>query len=161
MNTSTANRSLTAILIGGGIAATLDIIYAIVRNAGYGMSPLQVLQSVASGWMGKDALTSGVTGGIIGLVSHYGILLVAAALYLAASRRFPILRSRAIVCGAIFGVLVYLFMNFVVLPLSAFPFDFPYPLSRLLEGFVSHAAFVGLPIALAIRRFSAPTAAGA
>lgn len=148
------NRSIAGVLVGGGIAATLDIIYAIVRNAGYGMSPLRVLQSVASGWTGDDAFTSGVSGGILGLVSHFGILLVAAALYLAASRRFPILRTRAIACGALFGVLVYLFMNFVVLPLSAFPFDLTYPLSRLLEGFVSHAVLVGLPIALAIRRYS-------
>jgi uncharacterized membrane protein YagU involved in acid resistance len=154
MSTATINRSLTGVLLGGGTAATLDIIYAIVRNGGYGKSPLWVLQSVASGWTGNDAFTSGIYGGILGLVSHYGVLLVAAAIYLVASRSFPILRSRAIACGALFGVLIYLFMNFVVLPLSAFPFDFPYPLPRLLEGFVSHAILVGLPIALAIRRYS-------
>ncbi len=142
-----------AVLVGGGIAATLDIIYAIVRNGGYGKSPLWVLQSVASGWMGEGAFASGTTGGIVGLVSHYGTVFVAAAVYLVASRSFPILRSRAMACGAIFGVLVYLFMNFVVLPLSAFPFDFPYPLARLLEGFVSHALFVGLPIAWAVRKY--------
>jgi hypothetical protein len=154
MNNSTINRSLTGILVGGGIAATLDIIYAIVRNGGYGKSPLWVLQSVASGWMGEGAFTSGITGGIVGLLSHYGIVFVAAAIYLAASRHLPVLRSRAMACGAIFGVLVYLFMNFVVLPLSAFPFDFPYPLARLLEGFLSHAIFVGLPIAWAIRKYA-------
>jgi hypothetical protein len=156
MNTSAINRPLTAVLLGGGIAATLDIIYAIVRNGGYGRSPLWVLQSVASGWMGNDAFASGVSGGIIGLLSHYGILLVAAAIYLVASRSIPILRSRAIACGALFGVLVYLFMNFVVLPLSAFPFDLSYPPLRLLEGFVSHAFLVGLPIAFAISRSSRP-----
>ena len=143
-----------AILVGGGIAATLDIIYAIVRNGGYGKSPLWVLQSVASGWMGEGAFTSGITGGLVGLLSHYGIVFVAATVYLVASRSFPILGSRAMACGAIFGVLVYLFMNFVVLPLSAFPFDFPYPLARLLEGFVSHALFVGLPIAWAVRKYA-------
>ncbi len=153
VNTSTMNRSITAVLVGGGIAATLDIIYAIVRHAGYGRSPLWVLQSVASGWMGEAAFTSGIGGGVIGLLSHYGILFVAAAIYLVASRSFPILRSRAIACGAVFGVLVYLFMNFVVLPLSAFPYDLTYPLPRLLEGFVSHAALAGLPIALATRKF--------
>lgn len=143
-----------AILAGGGLAATLDIIYAIVRNGGYGKSPLWVLQSVASGWMGEGAFQRGITGGIIGLLSHYGILFVAAAIYLVASRSLPVLRSRAIACGAIFGVLAYLFMNFVVLPLSAFPFDFPYPLARLLEGFVSHALLVGLPIAWAVRKYA-------
>lgn len=154
VHAKTTSRPQMAILFGGGIAATLDIIYAIVRNGGYGKSPLWVLQSVASGWMGEDAFASGIAGGIVGLLSHYGILFVAAAVYLVASRSFTILKSRAMACGAIFGVLVYLFMNFVVLPLSAFPFDFPYPLSRLLEGFVSHAFFVGLPIAWAVRKYA-------
>jgi uncharacterized membrane protein YagU involved in acid resistance len=145
---------LLAVIVGGGVAATLDIIYAILRNAGYGMSPLQVLQSVASGWLGDAAFTSGVPGGMLGLVSHYGILFVAAAIYLAASKRLPILQTRAVVCGALFGVLVYLFMNFVVMPLSAFPYKLSYTPLRLLEGFVSHGIFVGLPIALAVRTFA-------
>jgi hypothetical protein len=150
------NRPVAGVLLGGSIAATLDIVYAILRNGGHGRTPLWVLQSVASGWLGEDAFSSGVPGGVIGLVSHYGILLVAAAVYLAASRRLPVLQSQAVACGALFGVLVYLFMNFVVLPLSAFPYSLSYPPLRLLEGFVSHAALVGIPIALVIRRFERP-----
>ena len=142
--------------MGGGAAATFDIVYAILRNGQYGRSPLWVLQSVASGWLGSDAFESGTTGGLIGLVSHYGILLVAAALYWAASRGFPVLRSRAVACGAVFGVAVYLFMNFVVLPLSAFPYNLSYTALRLLEGFASHAVFVGIPIAVTLRSFSRP-----
>ena len=49
------------------------------------------------------------------------------------------------------GVLVYLFMNFVVIPLSMFPLKLLYPPLRLLQGFASHAVFAGIPIALAIR----------
>ena len=145
-------RPLTAVLIGGGIAATFDIVYAILRNGQFGKSPLWVLQSVASGWLGEGAFTSGVPGGILGLLSHYGILFVAAALYYVASKRIGILKSQALACGAVFGVAVYLFMNFVIMPLSAFPYTLTYPPLRLLEGFASHAAFVGIPIALAIRR---------
>jgi hypothetical protein len=150
------NRSLTSVLLGGSVAATLDIVYAILRSAPNGRTPLWVLQSVASGWMGPDAFTSGVPGGLIGLGSHYGILLVAAAVYLAASRRLPILLSQAVACGALFGVLVYLFMNFAVLPLSAFPYTLSYTPLRLLEGFVSHGVLVGIPIALVIRRSQRP-----
>ena len=91
---------------------------------------------------------------VLGLLSHYGILFVAAALYLAASRRFPLLRHRAVICGLVFGVGVYLFMNFVVVPLSAVPFEFSYTPSKLAQGFLSHSVLVGLPIALAIRRYS-------
>lgn len=144
-------HSVVGVLFGGGIAATLDLVYAILRNGGHGKTALWTLQSVASGWLGPGAFESGWSGGIIGLASHYGILLVAAALYYAASRGVPVLRSQAWVSGAVFGVLVYLFMNFVLLPLSAFPYQLSYPPLRLLEGFASHALLVGIPIALAIR----------
>lgn len=154
MQVPATQRPIVGILLGGGVAATFDIVYAIVRSGQHGRTPLWVLQSVASGWLGPDAFTSGLFGGVVGLVSHYGILLVGATVYFVASSRLPVLRSQALGCGALFGVLVYLFMNFVVLPLSAFPFKLAYPPLRLLEGFASHAVFVGIPIALAIRRFS-------
>ena len=140
-----------AVLLGGGTAATIDIIYAFVRNAGFGKTPIWVLQSVASGFMGLGAFESGISGALLGLVSHYSILFVAACIYLQTTNRVPVLRTQALACGAVFGVLVYLFMNFVVLPLSAFPFTLSYTPMRLLEGFASHAVFVGIPIALAIR----------
>lgn len=159
MQTTTTQppHPVTAVLLGGGIAATLDIVYACISNAQYGKTPLWVLQSVATGWLGKDAFASGVTGGTIGLVSHYSILFVAAAVYWMASNRFPMLRKHAIACGALFGALVYLFMNFVVLPLSAFPYKLSHPPIRLMEGLLTHALFVGIPIALCIRRWATPT----
>jgi hypothetical protein len=156
MQTMRLRRPLAGVLVGGGIAATCDIVYAILRNGGKGRSPLWVLQSVASGWYGEDAFNRGAAGGAVGLLSHYAILFVAATLYLFAARRWPVLVSRAALCGLVFGVGVYLFMNFVLLPLSAFPFHLTYPPARLLEGFASHAFFVGLPIALAIRHFDHP-----
>jgi hypothetical protein len=152
---------MLGVAVGGFIAATLDIIYACVRNAGFGRSPTWVLQSVASGWQGKEAFDGGLASAVLGLGSHYFILLVAALIYLLASSRFPSVRSHAVASGAFFGVLVYLFMNFVVLPLSAFPFKLSYPALRLLEGFASHALFVGIPIATAIRRFAGVARGGA
>lgn len=145
-------RPLFAVLLGGGIAATLDIVYACLSNAQYGKTPLWTLQSVASGWLGSPAFASGLAGGLIGLVSHYSILIVGAATYFAVSKRLPILRTQAVAFGAVFGALVYLFMNFVVLLLSAFPYKLSYPPLRLVEGLMSHALFVGIPIALCIRR---------
>jgi hypothetical protein len=141
------------VLVGGGIAATLDILYACVRNAGFGYSPIWTLQSVASGWLGRAAFDSGIPGALLGLTSHYAILFVAASLYLWASRRLPSLRTHAVAWGTAFGIAVYLFMNFVVLPLSAFPFKLTYAPIRLVEGFATHAMFVGIPIAMAVRRF--------
>jgi len=149
----------TGVVIGGAAAATLDIVYAFVMSAQAGISPARVLQSVASGWLGKQAFDGGIPAAVLGLLSHYGILFVAAALYLAASRRFQPLRHRAVICGLVFGVGVYLFMNFVVVPLSAVPFEISHTPSKLAQGFLSHSVLLGLPIALAIRRYS-PTEVG-
>lgn len=157
----TSRSPLAGVLVGGGIAATLDLAYAILRNGGGGKPALWTLQLVASGWLGPDVFESGWPGGVLGVVSHYGILLVGAAVYYAASRSAPVLRSQAWVCGALFGMLVYLFMNFVLLPLSAFPYQLTYPPLRLLEGFASHAVLVGMPIALAIRKYSRIDVSGA
>ena len=145
-----------AVLVGGGTAAFIDIVYACVRQAGFGRSVEWTLQSVASGWLGMAAFESGTPGALLGLASHFFILFVAAYLYLVASRRFPFLATQAVACGALYGVGIYLFMNFVVLKLSAFPFKLSYDGLRLLEGFTSHALFVGMPIALAVRKWGAP-----
>jgi hypothetical protein len=145
-----------AILVGGGLAATFDIVYAFVISAPHGVSPMRVLQSVASGLLGGGAFDGGAGAAAVGLLAHYGILFAAAALYLAASHRLPWLRERAVLCGLAFGVGVYLSMNFVVVPLSAVPFEIKYTPASLAQGFVSHAILVGLPIALAVRHF-APT----
>ena len=151
--------SSLAVLIGGGTAATLDILYACIRNAGFGKAWSWTLQSVASGWLGDAAFQGGAPTALLGLASHYAILLIAAFVFLQAGRRVPVLRTQWLACGALFGVLVYLFMNFVVLPLSAFPFTLHYHVMRLLEGFGSHAVFVGIPIALActLARPTAPS----
>jgi uncharacterized membrane protein YagU involved in acid resistance len=114
-----------------------------------------VLQSVASGWLGNAAFEGGQASAALGLVSHYGILFAAAALYLVLSRRFPVLRDQAVICGLLFGVGIYLFMNFVVVPLSAVPFQFKYTPGKLTRDLLVHTFLVGLPIALAIRRYSA------
>ena len=75
---SRTSHPVLAVLLGGGIAATLDIVYAFISNAQWGYSPLGVLQIVASGWLGKPAFTSGLAGGLLGgLVTAAGTTLIA------------------------------------------------------------------------------------
>ncbi len=61
--------------------------------------------------------------------------------------------------GALFGVLVFLAMRLVVLPLSAFPHPVSFkPLSAGLD-LLSHMFLFGLPIALAAARAIRPRTA--
>ena len=93
---------------------------------------------------------------MLGLAFHFLIATTVAAIYYLASRRLSFLTSHAIICGLVYGVGVYLFMNFAVLPLSAFPYRLAYPPLTLVEGLLSHALFVGVPIGLCIRRWARP-----
>ncbi|MEK6335656.1 MAG: hypothetical protein AABM67_11955 [Acidobacteriota bacterium] len=60
-------------------------------------------------------------------------------------------RRISVICGILYGLCVYLVMNFVVLPLSALPFKMPYPWPSVVGGLLIHMFGIGLPIALAVR----------
>jgi uncharacterized membrane protein YagU involved in acid resistance len=116
------NRLVFAILAGGLIAGALDIIYAFIVYGplSYGMSPLQVLQSVAAGWIGRDAaMAGGAETATLGALSHFGIALIMASVFVLAAQAMPSLRTHAIVSGLIYGVGLYVAMNYFVGPLSA------------------------------------------
>jgi uncharacterized membrane protein YagU involved in acid resistance len=148
-------RAFRTILVGGLIAGTLDISYACIFSyIRRGTSPVRVLQSVASGALGRNAFDGGAKTVALGLVFHFLIATIAAAVYYLASRPLRFLVNQAIICGPLYGVGVYLFMNFVVLPLSAIGSRPPLPLPVLIGGLLIHMFGIGLPIALVVRRYS-------
>jgi uncharacterized membrane protein YagU involved in acid resistance len=149
------NPALFAILVGGAIAGALDITYAIVFSAYRGVAPMRVLQSVASGLLGRAAFDGGVPVAALGLCLHFLIAFTIAAIFYLASRRLPFLTRRPVVSGILYGIGVYAVMNLVVLPLSAYPPRKSFPLIVIVTGLLVHMFFIGLPIALATRKASA------
>ena len=146
--------NLQPIFWGGLIAGTLDIcaafLYAWLRAR---VGPIRVLHSVASGLLGPDAFQGGGKTAVLGLALHFLIATTATAVFYLASRRLLLLIERPVVFGLLYGVVVYLFMNFVVLPLSAIGLR-PSPLWARLINMLIIMFCVGLPIALIVRRFS-------
>ena len=53
------NPKLRAIAVGGSIAGALDILFAISFAAYGGRTPVWLLQTVATGLLGKDAYSGG------------------------------------------------------------------------------------------------------
>src|ERR1051325_4779382 len=129
-----------AILWGGLIAGACDITYAFVfYYLRSGLTPVQILQSVASGLLGASASKGGLPTAALGAFLHFFIALVWAAVYYLASRRLGVLVSVPYVCGVIFGLCVYAFMNYVVVPLSAAPFKGNTPsTATLVTGLLIH-----------------------
>jgi hypothetical protein len=141
-----------AILIGGAIAGALDITYAIGFSALRGVAPIRILQSVASGLVGAPAFEGGVPVAALGLVLHFCIALLWAAIFYLASGAIPFLTRHPVVAGLFYGFLIYAVMNLVVVPLSAFPRKLSFPLMVLVTGILVHMFCIGLPISLAVRR---------
>jgi hypothetical protein len=143
-----------AIGLGGLLAGVFDITFAILYyGVARGGSPADVLRSVASGWLGNAAFTGGAPAAALGLATHFGIAFGAAAVFYAASRRFPVLRRRPVPAGILFGVGLYAFMNYVAIPLSAAPFRASNSLAAIWPNLASHMFLVGVPLALCARRF--------
>ncbi len=139
---------------GGLIAGTLDIIAACVSAwLRGGTNPVRVLQFIASGLLGAESFTGGARTALLGLALHFLIATVATTLFYFASRKWFFLIERPVAAGLLYGILVYAFMNFVVIPLSAIP-QRPATLSGRIIGLLIIMFFVGLPIALIVRRFA-------
>lgn len=149
-------------LLGGVIAATLDIAYAFVFYGAYGTPPVRLLQSIASGLLGREAYAGGYPAAALGALLHYCISICAAATFFAASLRLRWLSGHPVVAGAAFGLGVFVVMNFVVVPLSAFPHRLAFPPLVLACGLLAHMFLFGLPIALCVRAglAAAPPAPG-
>ncbi len=145
------NPAAFAVLVGGGIAGTLDAIYATTFASMRGMEPMKLWQLVASGWLGESAYQGGWSAATLGLVSHYGIMLCAAGLFYSVSRAMPFLVKRPIVSAMVFGVGMYVAMNFVILPLSAYPHPFRFIPWLVALNLLVHMFLVGVPIALSTR----------
>ncbi len=148
------SRAITAIVVGGVAAGILDISSAIGAWLPRGVTPVQIFQSVARGVYGDAAFQGGWLTALIGLGLHFLIALTATAVYYLASRKLTFMTARPVIAGFIYGELVYLFMNFVVVPLSAIGEPFPFRWQSLVTGPVGHLVFVGLPIALAVRHYA-------
>ena len=148
-------RALQAIFWGGLIAGALDItaacVYSWVRA---NVSPIRVFQSVAAGLLGSASYTGGAKTAALGLALHFLIATTATALFYFASRKLKFMIEQPIIWGPVYGVLVYLFMNFVVLPQSNFPMRGVPTLSSRVINMAIIMFCVGLPIALVVRRFS-------
>lgn len=147
-------RARRAILAGGVLGGAFDITFACVVWAFRGTSPIRVGQSVAAGLLGRDAaVAGGVPTGLLGFALHFGMALVMAAVYYAAATRFPVLVRRAVICGAAYGLGLYLVMNYVVLPLSAIgKHGGNGPLYLVVPEILVHMFLVGMTIALFTRK---------
>jgi hypothetical protein len=139
------------ILLATLVAGTLDILAATGLTLFYARrSVADMLRGVASGPL-PAATGWGTKGAALGLAVHFALMAIMVAVYVFAAARLPALRARPILWGALYGLVTYVVMNLIVVPLrfaGAFP---PSPRSVATQLFC-HIVLVGIPIALIAAR---------
>jgi uncharacterized membrane protein YagU involved in acid resistance len=155
MTTAVSLRpSLTKVIAGAGLlAGTLDIADAFVFYGLRGVTPVRILQGIAFALIGRSAFQQGMRSALLGLLLHFFIAVTVAAIYIVAGRRLPLSRH-PLLFGALYGIGVYIVMNYVVLPLSHVGLRPLPPLAPFINGVAALVFCVGIPIALIDRRYS-------
>ena len=140
------------ILWGGLLAGILDGLDALLFfNLVMGTAPGRIFQFIASGLLGPEAFETGRSV-FLGVVCHFIVAFGAATAYYLLSRMMPSLLAHPLLWGPLFGIVVYVFMHYVVIPLSLVPKRGAASWVGLLNQLFAHTVLVGLPIALAAQR---------
>ena len=133
--------------VGWLIAATCDICYATGFSYLYrGVAPSRILKSVAAGILGTDAYQGGAGVAALGLGLHYLNALIITCIFFAVASQVPALVRKPLPIGVLYGIVVYLVMNYVVVPLSRIgPRPTP-PTPVWVTGVLVHMFLIGVPI---------------
>ncbi|HEY1711184.1 MAG TPA: hypothetical protein VGG10_23155 [Rhizomicrobium sp.] len=151
-NDAAPGKRALAILSGGFAAGLFDIIFASVLS---GARPDRVFKYIAAGWVGLPAARAGgFEMVVLGAASHFGLAITFAAFFVLMSRALPVLRRQWVIFGLLYGASLHVFMNTVVVPLSALHRDpFAGTLENYLINMAGQSVLFGLPIAYAAKRF--------
>ena len=82
-----------------------------------GAQPIRIFQGIASGLIGPAARQGGLKTAALGVFLHYFIAFGIVTTYFLVSRRVRLLTRHPVICGLLYGIVVYGVMNLVV-PLS-------------------------------------------
>ena len=145
---------LQAGLVAGvlDISATMFLNVVILKQT----TATELWQSLASGLLGDVAYQRGLETAVLGVALHFTIALVWAAIFAVGRDQLPALRRVAstggmIAAGGVYGALVWLIMNFVVLRLSRASSD-SLTDADFWAQLAIHMVCVGSPIALIVCR---------
>ena len=147
------NSILKIILATGLIAGTLDITMACLKYYFQTeKSPVNVLNFVASGLIGKDAFSGQNYTPLLGLFLHYSIAFIWVIVFYFLYPTLKRFIESKYLLAVFYGIFVWTIMNFVVVPLSnttKLPFN---PTQAVINAIILIFA-IGLPCSFLTAKF--------
>ena len=143
------------VLLAWVVAGSMDITAALTYYPlTTGVRPTRILHGIASGLLGPGAFQGGFRTAALGLALHYLIAFVWTVVFFLAAREFKGLTTNRFLVGMVYGVVVWIVMNLIVLPLSNAR-RAPFNLTQAAIGAVILMFCIGLPIATIVGRHQA------
>ncbi len=140
------------LVIAGGLAiAATDLAYCVLYWSPQGVPPARLLQGIAAGALGPAAFNGGVATVLLGFAFQWLIGCGFVLAYALAAAWSKPLRGHALRFGTAYGLLLYLVMNGVVVPLSAAPQPAHPQLAWMLANVPMFALFGTLAARFALR----------
>lgn len=107
------------VVLGGLIVAIGDICFATTVWFSWDAAGIEkVFQTIAVGVLGKASYEGGVQAALLGAGLHVLMATSFVVIYTLVARRVPSLLRHPVSLGVAYGVVLYVVMNFVVMPLS-------------------------------------------
>ena len=103
------------IIVGGLVAGLVDVGAASLINR---VEPLIILRAIASGVEGRAAFKGGWQSALLGLGLQCAMSIVIAALFVGVVSRVKPLRRHWVLAGLAAGPVIFMVMEFAVVPLS-------------------------------------------
>ncbi len=144
-----AVRVLGAAILGGLIAGTVDIGAAALIS---GIDPSVVQQFIAGGVLGPAALRGGAYTMWLGLFLQWGMSVLIAGIFVLAALRVRWVAARWVLAGLGYGAIVFVVMNYAVMPLSAWHRVNHFKPLPFIENLAAMLLF-GVIVSICARRF--------
>lgn len=110
------------VAVYGGLAiAAIDFIYCVLFWSPQGVAPVRILQSIAAGALGTASFSGGAATALLGAGFQWLIGTCFVLAYALVARHLDVLVRHPRRHGIAYGMCLYLVMNRIVVPLSAFP----------------------------------------
>lgn len=148
MNTSLAGGILRAGLLVGTLDWMAACLVFMIRGGG---DPTRVFAYIASALMGPEAFGGQAWVPFFGLLLHYIIAYSWTTLFFIAYPRVLALRGSPWVVGIVYGAVVWLVMNLIVIPLSRIP-PVTIKVTSAAIGMSVLMVCIGIPLAFRARR---------
>jgi hypothetical protein len=151
-NRLSGSKAFYTIFWSGIISGILDSAAACtVFYLKQGLSPAEVMKFIATGVYGPEAFVGGTPMVILGIFLHFFIAFAIAGVYYFIFPVFRILNSKPVLSGFVFGGLVWIVMNLLIIPLTQVP-PAPFEATAALVSVVWHMVLVGVPIAIITKK---------